>query len=158
MKIKLITLVTVIATMMLVGCGAKDSDIQKSVEEAIKGNSATANVNVAVADGVVTLSGEVADEAAKTAAGTAAQGVKGVKSVTNNITVAPPPPTAEADSGDKMKIEDALKKAGFNDVTVDTSTTPATLRGSIPKGKSQELAKVVQEAAGKPLKNQTTEK
>ena len=44
-----------------------------------------------VKDGVVTLSGQVKDEAAKSSAETTAKGVKGVKSVINNLTVAPPP-------------------------------------------------------------------
>lgn len=63
-----------------------------------------------------------------------------------------------SDSGDKAKIEEALKKAGFTEVTVDTSTTPATLRGSVPKGKTQDMVKAATEAAGKPVKNETVEK
>jgi hypothetical protein len=63
-------------------------------------------------------------------------------------------------TGDKGKIEEALKKAGFTDVTVDTSTTPATLRGTVAKGKTTDMMKVAVEASGsgKPLKNETTEK
>ena len=73
-----------------------------------------------------------------------------------------PTTTANAvtDTGDKAKIEEALKKAGFTDVTVDTSTTPATLRGSVAKGKTTDMMKVAVEASGsgKPLKNETSEK
>jgi len=79
----------------------------------------------------------------------------------NNSKPTPLPPantTAVSNTGDKTKIEDALKKAGFADVTVDTSTTPATLRGSVPKGKSQDMVKAAMEAAGKPVKNETIEK
>ncbi len=67
---------------------------------------------------------------------------------------------AVTNTGDKTKIEEALKKAGFTDVTVDTSTTPATLRGSVAKGKTTDMMKVAVEASGsgKPLKNETTEK
>ena len=63
-------------------------------------------------------------------------------------------------TGDKAKIEAALKAAGFTDVTVDTSTTPATLRGTVAKGKTTDMMKVAVEASGsgKPLKNETTEK
>lgn len=75
-----------------------------------------------------------------------------------------PLPTTTAnnvtDNGDKAKIEDALKKAGFTDVTVDTSTTPATLRGTVGKGKTTDMMKVAVSASGssKTLKNETTEK
>ena len=67
---------------------------------------------------------------------------------------------AVTDNGDKAKIEDALKKAGFTEVTVDTSTTPATLRGTVAKGKTTDMMKAAVSASGsgKPLKNETTEK
>jgi hypothetical protein len=60
--------------------------------------------------------------------------------------------TAAVDTVLKAKIEDALKKKGFTNVTVDTSTTPATLRGTYPKGKLDEVTQTAQEAAGKPVK------
>jgi hypothetical protein len=85
-------------------------------------------------------------------------------SAAKTVNASTPLPTtsvnAVTDNGDKAKIEGALKKAGFNDVTVDTSTTPATLRGSVAKGKTTDMMKVAVEASGsgKPLKNETTEK
>jgi hypothetical protein len=66
--------------------------------------------------------------------------------------------TAAVDNTLKTKIEDALKKKGFTDVTVDTSTTPATLRGTVAKGKLAEVVQTAQEAGGKPVKNEVTEK
>src|ERR1044072_9424983 len=68
--------------------------------------------------------------------------------------------SAVTNTGDKAESEDALKKAGFTEVTVDTSTPPATLRGSVGKGKTTDMMKVAVEASGtgKPLKNETTEK
>jgi hypothetical protein len=85
---------------------------------------------------------------------------------TNNVAVATATPTpiaktneaATTDPALKSKIEDALKKKGYNDVTVDTSTTPATIRGTVPKGKLQDAYQTAMEAAGKPLNNQLTEK
>ncbi len=84
-----------------------------------------------------------------------------------NVVVASPTPTAvpktnetaTTDPNLKSKIEDALKKKGFTDVTVDTATTPATLRGSVAKGKLAEVVQTAQEAnGGKPVKNEVTEK
>jgi hypothetical protein len=83
---------------------------------------------------------------------------------TNNAAVATPTPipktteVATTDPALKQKIEDALKKKGYNDVTVDTSTTPATIRGTVPKGKLQDAYQTAMEAAGKPINNQLTEK
>ena len=82
----------------------------------------------------------------------------------NKTNVATPTPivktseTAAATTAEQTKIEEALKKAGFTDVKVDGSTTPATLRGTVAKGKMQEMKKVADEAAGKPTKNEVVEK
>ena len=66
--------------------------------------------------------------------------------------------TAATDSGLKTGIETALKNKGFSGVTVDTSTTPATLRGTYPKGKLDEVIQTAQAAnGGKPVKNEMTE-
>lgn len=82
-----------------------------------------------------------------------------------NVVVATPTPvvktteTAMTDPNLKSKIETALKGKGFNDITVDTTTTPATIRGSYPKGKLAEVVATAQEAnGGKPVKNEATEK
>ena len=77
------------------------------------------------------------------------------------MTATPVVRTGEAANTDtvlKTQIETALKGKGFSDVTVDTSTTPATLRGTVAKGKMAEAVRVAQESAGKPLQNQITEK
>lgn len=57
------------------------------------------------------------------------------------------------------KIEEALRKKGFKDVTVDASTSPITLRGSVPKGKMAEAVQTAQTAnGGKPVRVEITEK
>ncbi len=82
-----------------------------------------------------------------------------------NMAMATPSPvmktgeTAATDPNLKSKIEAALKAKGFGDVTVDTTTTPATLRGSYAKGKLDQVIATAQEAnGGKPVKNEATEK
>lgn len=84
---------------------------------------------------------------------------------TNTAVVATPTPVAQTntmantDPNLKSKIEAALKAKGFNEVTVDVSTTPATLRGSYPKDKLAEVVQTAQEAnGGKPVQNQATGK
>lgn len=68
--------------------------------------------------------------------------------------------TAAANTADQTKLQDALKKAGFADVTVatDPANGQAIVRGTVAKGKTQEMMKVALEANGKPVKNETTEK
>lgn len=94
-------------------------------------------------------------------------GGKETNTNTTNVTVASPTPTpvpkttesAATDPNLKSKIETALKGKGFNEVTVDVSTTPATLRGTVAKGKLAEVVQTAQEAnGGKPVKNEVQEK
>lgn len=67
--------------------------------------------------------------------------------------------TAATDPALKSKIESALQAKGFKDITVDVSTSPATLRGTYPKGKIAEvMATAMQANGGKPVQNQATEK
>ncbi|HLM02238.1 MAG TPA: BON domain-containing protein [Pyrinomonadaceae bacterium] len=66
--------------------------------------------------------------------------------------------SAATDPAMKSKVEAALKAKGFNDVTVDTSTPKAVLRGTVPKGKMTEAVRIAQETTGKPVDNQLTEK
>ncbi len=81
---------------------------------------------------------------------------------TNAATPTPVPKTSETAATDpalKGKIEDALKKKGFTDVTVDVTTTPVTLRGTVAKGKLAEVMAAAMEAnGGKPVNNQVSEK
>jgi hypothetical protein len=90
-----------------------------------------------------------------------------VNTTNTNTAVATATPTpiaktnesATTDPNLKSKIEAALKAKGFNDVTIDTSTTPATLRGTYPKDKIAEVIQTAQEANGnKPVKNEATGK
>jgi len=60
--------------------------IKLSSDPVVKGGGLKADVK----NGVVTLSGSVAEQRQKDKAGKIAKGVKGVKSVINNITVAKP--------------------------------------------------------------------
>lgn len=79
----------------------------------------------------------------------------------NAATPTPVPKTSETvatDNATVKKIQDALKAKGFNDVTVDGSTKPITLRGTVAKGKMQEMKQAAEEAAGTPVKNEVTEK
>lgn len=82
-----------------------------------------------------------------------------------NVNMATPTPvvktneSATTDSVMKTKVEKDLKDKGFADITVDETTTPATLRGTVAtKEKMAEAVKIAQESAGKPFENKITVK
>ena len=83
-------------------------------------------------------------------------------STTNMSTPTPVAKTNESAATDpnlKSKIEGALKAKGYSDLTIDTSTTPATLRGTYPKDKLADVMATATEAnGGKPVKNEATGK
>jgi len=79
---------------------------------------------------------------------------------TNMTTMATPmtTPVAMADTATQKTVEDALKKAGLNDVTVSATTAEVTLRGSVAKGKLTEAVRIASEAGKKKVNNQLVEK
>ena len=82
-----------------------------------------------------------------------------------NVNIAAPMPTATAtpavadtDPTRKSRIESELRKKGFDNITIDVTTTPATIRGTYPKGKLAEVVQTAQLAdGGKPVNNEATE-
>jgi len=136
---------------------ASDTRIRSGIESSLASDSAlsasSTDIEVSIANGVVTLAGEVADTAAKTAAERAARAVDGVRSVRNDLTVAtrratsssdPYGPGAEPGSnelGDAMSdtwittkvkaelLSDELS-SGF-EVEVETVDGWVTLRGTL---------------------------
>jgi hyperosmotically inducible protein len=122
------------------GCKSepKDGTIKTDVENALKANPDMSTVMVDVNDGVATLTGEVKDANTQSSASSVAGGVKGVKSVQNNLTVsAPPPPPVEITADDPLTrgVTDATKdfpgvSATVNDgvITVTGETTAANWR------------------------------
>src|SRR3954470_9077395 len=106
----------------LFSCQPSDSTIQQGVNEKIAG---TPGVTAEVKGGVVSLSGEVSDDAAKTSAEESVKSVAGVKSVSNNIMVqapvqapAPPPAATTLSPDDVLKntLDSAYKADGYTEV------------------------------------------
>lgn len=76
----------------------------------------------------------------------------------NVAVVATATPAPAMDSAAKTAVEGAMKKAGYNDVTVDATASDVTLRGSVPKGKLGAAVQVASETAKRKVNNQLTEK
>lgn len=95
-KLPLFVLVVLIAiAIALAGCAKAPSDAQiaSDVQSKIGADQAIANkqqLGAQAKDGVVTLSGVVASDAERNAAGADAAAAKGVRTVVNNLTVQPP--------------------------------------------------------------------
>jgi hyperosmotically inducible periplasmic protein len=131
--------VVVSATMLFVSCKPKDADIKAAVEKALKADPTMAGTTVDVKDGVVTIGGECKDDACKTHCEETAKAVKGVKSVVNNCTVAPPPVvvappaslTTVLDEATQQKVKDGLKD--MPGVTVEFAGDKAVLKGEVTK-------------------------
>jgi len=138
------------------------SQEKKDAEAKAKIEAAAPGVVVDVKDGVATLSGEVTDEAAKTAAEEAAKKVEGVKSVVNQTTVAPPPAPAPAPV--VVNPDDALNTAAaaaikeYPGVTVTVKEGVVTLNGETKKADLPKLMQKVNEIKPKKVENKMTVK
>ncbi len=128
-----------LAAFVLAACGPKDADIRTGVDAAL---AATPAVTASVASGVVTLSGEFADEATRTATEAKVKDVKGVKSVVNSATITPPPPPPVVMSPDDSLLTNvgvALQE--FPTLSASVADGVVTLTGEIGR---VELPKVMQ--------------
>jgi hypothetical protein len=103
MKAKVCLFLTLAVMMAAIvattGCSKapNDGQITSDVQSKINGDSGLSGKQLGVqsSNGVVTLSGNVDNDAQRDAAARYAAGVPGVKEVVNNLTVTPPPPAAE---------------------------------------------------------------
>lgn len=163
-RVAAVAALCVLAALSGAACksGPDDTALATSVKSKV---ASEPGVVVAVKDGVVTLSGTAATEAAKAKAAAEAKSVEGVKSVTNNITVLPaapatPPAAMGNDAAIKAAVESSLAKANVTGVTVTVENGVATLSGTVPKAQWQKAMMAANEATPKPtqVKNAMTEK
>lgn len=151
-KRNLITLIAG-ASLFLAACAPKDADIQK----AVKAKEAD-NITVAVDKGVVTLGGEVADDAAKANAEKIAQEEKGVKSVVNiiNTVMIEKSVIIAQDSTLAKNVTDAVKD--FPSVKADVNDGVVTLTGEIKKTELVALMQHIAALKPKKIENKLTVK
>lgn len=138
---KVFAIVPVLAMSLIMSCGPKDADIQAKATEMLK---SAPGVMAEVKDGVLTLTGNVQDDAAKMAAENAVKSEKGVKSVVNNITVTPPavapaapPVTISPDDALTKGVTDATKD--YPGVTAEVKDGVVTVKGTLSADKWKKL-------------------
>lgn len=140
-------LVAISGTLFFTSCGPKDSKIQA---DAITALQATPSVSVTVVKGVATISGAVDSDASKAAAEAVIKGIKGVKSVTNEITVTPPvvaptitsnAPTIAGADALTAAVKDATKD--FPGITADVNDGVIKVAGTITAAKWKTLKQIL---------------
>ncbi len=160
MKItKLLMAVAIITTTGFLSCKPKDADIKTAVEAKLSTKPDMTNTMVSVTDGVATISGECKDETCKADCEKMTSEVKGVKSVVNNLSVAPPPPPPVAmavDDNLKTGVTDAIKD--FSTVTADVTDGVVTLTGTIKKTDLPKVMMAISSLKPKKIDNKLTVK
>jgi osmotically-inducible protein OsmY len=144
-------------SILFFGCKPKDADVQAKITEKFSSMPELTGASATLTDGIATLTGEVKNDAAKTMAENTAKEVKGVKSVTNNITVTPPPPppvTVNSDNTLNQGVTDATKD--FPTVTAVVNNGEITLTGTIKRADLQKLMQTLNTLKPSKINNQLT--
>ena len=161
---KLLMAIAIAGTISLVSCSPKDADVKTAVEAQLKAKPDMAGAMVDVKDGVATLTGECKDESCKADCEKTTQGVKGVKSVINNLAImAPPPPppqpasmTTMLDAATQQKVKDGLKD--INGVTVEFIEDKAVLTGAVTRANRMKIMQMLSAAKVKSDVTKLTDK
>ena len=142
--------IALVGLLALNSCKPSDEKITEEVSKVATSEASLSSVSYTVKDGVVTLTGEVENEAQKMAAEEKFKTVKDVKSVVNNLTVKPVVvlPTAEelkkqADDALGILVSNALSATGVTGITTSISDSVVLLTGDVKKA---DLKKVMEAA------------
>ena len=158
----LLAIVAGFALVLAGACAMSDAGITTKVKAKLAADSTVkaTQINVDTKDKVVTLSGAVDSEAAKTQALALARGTEGVSDVVDNLTLAAPAP-AQAQSGlgqalDDATITAAVKSKLIADTTVgglkidvDTQSGVVSLAGPVKSQNEKDTAlRIARETSG----------
>ncbi len=123
-----------------------DNDIADAIEYEYRADH-TINVNqieINVVDGIVKLTGSVTNLKAKERAAKIARSIKGVRSVSNLISV--DPPVVLSDKGIEKRVRNALEAdpaTSLYDITVSVENRFVTLSGTVDSYQAKELCRYV---------------
>ena len=157
MKLGKVLLATaIVATAGFTGCKPKDASIKSAIEKKISATPEMAGTTVEVKDGVATISGTCKDDACKQMCEKEITAIKGVKSVVNNCTVAPPPAPVVVNVDELLLkgVADIVKD--FSTVKTDVKDGVITLTGTIKKEGLMKLMPALQSLKPKKVENKLT--
>ena len=149
---KNLAIASLVLASLLYSCKASDSKIQEAAR--VSATAIDPGVNVAVNDGVVTLTGQVKDQATQEALASSVKDVKGVKSVVNNTTVMASEVDVNPDNLIRAAIEENFLQKGIRDVDFTVASGVVTLTGEITRGDLQKVMQAANEAKPKKVNNQ----
>lgn len=152
-------ILSICLSFFLSSCQPDDKKVAENVKSGI--TALDPDIQVNVNDGVVTLSGEVSDDATKNSAETSVKGIKGVKSVVNNITVreevqAAPPVPINSDNQVRQSIDSSFAKKNIKGVNVSVVNGEVTLTGDVKKSDLTKVMQAANESKPKKVINQLT--
>ena len=136
----------------------KDADIKSEVDNFIVGNPSLSGVSADVKDGVVTFSGQTATgDPSLTSLESYVKNLKGVKSVVNNVTVAPPlaaPVQITPDDPLKVSVDSTIKN--YPGVNASITDGVVTLTGQIKRSDLQKLMMALNSLKPRKIENKLT--
>lgn len=154
-RIVFIYLCGILAFATFYACKPSDANLRKEVNAVLM---AYPGVDSSVHNGVVTLTGYVDSEQVKEDAERAAQSVKHIKSVNNNIMVnAPSTVLTLPTNPDHVLIENissTLSDEGYNDIHVMVSDGEVTLTGKVKRGDLERVMQIANESGSQRVINQ----
>ncbi|TDH27379.1 BON domain-containing protein [Segetibacter sp. 3557_3] len=148
-----------VLSVTLYSCsGRSDEEIRKDITEKLAANPDMAGVNAAVVDKIATLSGQVKDEQIREKTESVVTGVKGVKQVVNDISIAPRipdnPVEVAPDDAISRGVTDAVKD--FPGVNASVNNGEVTLTGTITRDRLVTLMQSISTLKPKKINNQLT--
>jgi len=146
---------------LLTSCKPSDEQISESVQKVLTSNTSLSPISASVKDGVVTITGEVESDAAKTLAEGSLTGIKGVKSVVNSVTVKPAGPTPEelkkmSDDALLKKVNDNFATYKVQGITATVGDSIVTLTGQIKRSELKNAMKAAMESGATKVENKMT--
>lgn len=154
-KITLLYALVLFLGLSISSCSTDDLKITRNVETTLVEHDIQAVSSVK--NGIVTLTGEVESEQAKTEAEELIKAIKGVKRIVNNLdVVAPMPaqPVLTPDDSLKIAINGAIEAAGYKGVTVNVTGQEVVLAGDAKKADIAKIVKIANDAKPKKVTNE----
>jgi osmotically-inducible protein OsmY len=152
MKLKNLFIVLSLA-LVFTACKPNDAKIEKAITEKLASTTEMSGLTVSVKDGVATITGECSDDACKVNCENAIRGMKGVKSIVNNVTV-PAPVIINPDEALISSTTDLL--SAYEGVESSVTDGVITLTGEISKDKLAELMQAIMALKPKKVENKLT--